>query len=239
MTTRTFETLIFNDPDKDMVLLAIDNSDNAWESYSRELWELAVKLIPTGSVVWDVGSYNGFYSMKASLIRKDIVIFAFEPHPNNANNIKQNLKLNQLDRDIELLELALVGDNSLTEITLHISNDIRMPSGSSIIESAIKPTQRKINVEAMRGDDVAMKPRLVKIDVEGAEYEVLSGMVSILAEQKPIILFEMLEEDSMVLDLLHKHNYTVKRINEKSHTFDGDFSDNDRNYLRIIDGQSL
>jgi hypothetical protein len=80
-----------------------------------------------------------------------------------------------------------------------------------------------------------MKPRLLKIDVEGAEYEVLSGMEAILTEQKPIILFEMLEEDSRVLDLLYKHNYTVKRINEKSRTFDGDFSDNDRNYLRIID----
>lgn len=232
--TRTHDNLIFNNADKDMVLLAIDTTNDMWEAYSRSLWLTAVKTLPSNSVIWDVGSYNGYYSMLARSIRSDIFVFAFEPHPNNIKNIKQNLISNGMDRDIEIFEAALVGNDETTTITLHITNDINMPSGSSIIESTSRKTQRTVEVEAMCGDYIKLKPNLVKIDVEGAEYDVLYGMKNILQDVKPIILFEMLEEDSRVISLLTECGYTISRINETMNTFDEPYTPTDRNYLRVI-----
>lgn len=233
--TRIHDNLIFNNADKDMVLLAIDNTNDMWESYSRSLWATAVKTLPSNAVIWDVGSYNAYYSMMARSIRSDIFVFAFEPHPNNIKNIKQNLISNNMDRDIELFEAALVGDDKTTTIALHITNDINMPSGSSIIESTSRKTQRIVEVEAMCGDYVKLKPNLIKIDVEGAEYNVLIGMKNILQDVKPIILFEMLEEDSRVISLLTECGYTLSRINEMQKTFAEPYSATDRNYLRVIE----
>lgn len=53
-------------------------------------------------------------------------------------------------------------------------------------------------------------PDLIKIDVEGAEFEVLSGARLLLQEKRPIILCEVCKEKSeAVTGLLNDHKYTL------------------------------
>lgn len=232
MSVRVLDDVKLNNATKDMVLLAVDNSNNEWEAYSRKLWELEVHNLPLNSVVWDIGAYNAFYAIRAVNLRPDITAIAFEPHPNNALNILKNVASNNVNDRVTVMEVALLGDSTITSIDLNITNDISMPSGSSIKESSIKATQRKVTVNAICGDYMEQKPRLIKIDVEGAEYDVLSGMTNILKTIKPTILFEMLEHDERIITLLVEYGYTVNRINDSENSFEGPYKDTDRNYLR-------
>ena len=57
----------------------------------------------------------------------------------------------------------------------------------------------------------------------------------ILQNVKPIILFEMLDEDDRVVSLLKEYGYNICRINETLKTFAEPYSATDRNYLRVIE----
>jgi hypothetical protein len=52
---------------------------------------------------------------------------------------------------------------------------------------------KEIKVQVRKLDDIlsrAKKIDLIKIDVEGAEYDVLQGATNILKEDKPVLIFE-------------------------------------------------
>ena len=52
-------------------------------------------------------------------------------------------------------------------------------------------------------------PNVVKIDVEGAELEVLRGGLRVLTEAKPVILCEVNDYESEIGDLLTSHDYAL------------------------------
>lgn len=101
---------------------------------------------------------------------------AFEPHPGNAEKLRTNVAYNGLADDVTLLERAL-GDEA-GAASLHLSES--WDTMHSLVAGRDGPTTR---VEAVPGDDVAAergRPDVVKIDVEGAELAVLSGMPDVL-----------------------------------------------------------
>ena len=65
----------------------------------------------------------------------------------------------------------------------------------------------------MRGvalDDLqAPQPALVKIDVEGAELEVIAGMRRLLAEAQPVVVCEMHGKNREFCDAIREAGYAV------------------------------
>jgi len=62
--------------------------------------------------------------------------------------------------------------------------------------------------------DYDIKPRFVKIDVEGAEYEVLRGMERTLRATRPSVIFEALDREALAkcTSLLEQLGYSVRRL---------------------------
>ena len=86
------------------------------------------------------------------------------------------------------------------------------------------------SIPILSGDDVknSISDRwdIVKIDVEGYEYDVISGMNKILLEDLPTIICEILpnygktdseryQRQTKLEQLLHRLNYTIYRIDEE------------------------
>lgn len=145
---------------------------------------VSASLGPTATAI-DIGAHAGTFL--------DIVLasapagrhLAFEPLPDQARRLRADYP------QVDVHEVAL-SDGTGTAEFLHV----RENPGYSGLRRGSYPapyTPERITVRRARLDDLVREddvPRLVKIDVEGAELEVLRGGVQTLARHRPVIVFE-------------------------------------------------
>ena len=136
-----------------------------WEPRTTEYVE---KHLKTGQTFVDVGANVGYYSVLATKLGAKVL--AFEPSANNRKFLEKNC-------DVQVFSQALSNEN-----------------GSAILYTDTTPGQYSLMgsgkgeaVETVRFDDLNLPvPDMIKIDVEGAERQVLEGMPSVLNTDKPI-----------------------------------------------------
>jgi FkbM family methyltransferase len=140
-----------------------------------------------GDVVYDVGANVGIYSLYASSeVGNSGRVYAFEPLERNLNYLRQHLALNNL-QNCTVLETAICN----TEGTLAFSAAHWQPSMARLSPSgeiAVPSTTLDICVY---GEQRLRPPNVLKIDVEGAEFEVLSGATRGITEFHPTIFLEV------------------------------------------------
>lgn len=113
-------------------------------------------------VVVDIGAYVGTYAIRCARFPVKQV-FAYEPTPRTFEILQLNAQ--QLP-NLEMIQAAIVGDNRET-IDLFISAGIGV-TNSTVLENR---KMTKIAVPAIRYEDAIRYATIVKIDVEGAEYD--------------------------------------------------------------------
>jgi len=113
---------------------------------------------------------------------------AFEPIPYLYENLR-----NQYGSKVSVYPFALSTFHGVTEFNLVLDD----PAYSGIKQRQYKTTSVKIDkikVEVRTLDELMLesspKIDLIKIDVEGGEFDVLKGAVEILKKHKPILVFE-------------------------------------------------
>jgi FkbM family methyltransferase len=146
-------------------------------------------------VCYDIGANVGFFSiLLGRLAGPTGSVYAFEPVPRNAFAIERNARLNHLG-NITVLKLALSCVDGRSELLLahHI--------GGAMLKSAGAPPDLagRLDVEIAALDSLTESgsikpPNFVKIDVEGAEIDVLQGMKAILRRWAPTIMLELDDE---------------------------------------------
>lgn len=167
------------------------------EAFTRLIRDLRGSGRPT--VFLDIGAHGGLYSI---LFRKqDLVerVIAFEPDPVNVVQLRANLFLNGLLDAITVVQAAAAG--SAGTITFHMAGEGNR-GGSRMGEEGEATWVRKVEVETVRVDDVlpgAGAFVAVKIDVEGYELDVLSGMERILAENDCLLQIESFPDKAQAL----------------------------------------
>jgi FkbM family methyltransferase len=138
--------------------------------------------VPKGGTIFDVGANVGFYAVLGSVLAGDEGrVVAFEPLPRNLSYLKRHLELNQIT-NVTVIEAA-VAERCGTANFEHSPN----PSMSHI------SSQGRIEVKVVSLDEIISRgevplPDYIKIDVEGAEFSVLSGAMSTLREYHPPLL---------------------------------------------------
>jgi FkbM family methyltransferase len=164
--------------------------DGMWEA--AQLEELA-RLCQRRKIdcFIDVGANTGFYSIMFAIKRLADRIIAFEPDPGNHARLMQNLALNALTGRVEVLPLALGDRNS--ETTLYEGSKWNRGE-STIAEPEQTPGQVVHRVRQARFDDVFDLARhniVIKMDVEGYEFEALAGMQRTLKDNACYVQVEL------------------------------------------------
>jgi FkbM family methyltransferase len=169
-----------------------------------------------GDTFVDVGANVGYYTMvAASVVGPTGRVYAFEPHPRVAALLALSIKSARLDDRITLSRVAL--SSSRGDATLYLPSDESNTLEASLVPSEIGQGQA-IRVPTLPLDDYAAEHsikhiRLIKIDVEGAELEVLMGATSVLSQLRAdAILCEFVpsrrrQAQEEVLSLLTAHGY--------------------------------
>jgi FkbM family methyltransferase len=151
----------------------------ATSHYARELSEtfLVLTMLPLLDQFIDVGANVGFYSLLAATQSSTLRVISCEPSASTFQRLTDSVRRNGLTERITLLQTAL--GRTLGQATLHARTI--GTGGESLIAMADERIAKSQRVAIRTLDDIAeeykLKGRktLIKIDVEGFEYEVLAG----------------------------------------------------------------
>lgn len=152
--------------------------------------EVVTKMFAKVDVFIDVGANLGYYTCLAAKNGKRVI--AFEPQQQNLRCLMRNLVANDIQEEVEVFPLALSDKPGL--LTLYGASGpsaslIKGWAGYSSKYSQQIPVSTLDNVLGIRFIDHQL---FIKIDVEGAEFQVLEGAHALLNRvKKPIWLLEI------------------------------------------------
>jgi FkbM family methyltransferase len=144
----------------------------------------------------DVGANAGFYSLSLSILNPDIKTISFEPNAEVATILAQNIEINKLDKRITIVNSA-VGANIEESRPLFIPKITGTGGGSlnNLHPEEGKPVIKNIKVDTLDNSIGSMDPvDVIKVDVEGFEYEVIKGSENLIENWHPIIFVELLRK---------------------------------------------
>ena len=186
--------------------------------YELPLQNAFVREIASGDVIYDIGANAGFFTiLAAKLTGRRGHVYAFEPVPENTDSVQQQIAVNGL-KQVELVIMAVsdrcgealftLTDNTSTPHITYSNKDQGMD-------------ERQLTVRTVTLDEFALNhsaPDFIKLDVEGAETEVLRGADDLLSsDQAPKLLIELHGDDKAqsVGAILTEHNYTICDLDGK------------------------
>lgn len=139
-----------------------------------------------GDTFLDVGANVGAYSLLAAAAGAQVI--AVEPAPAACRWLALNVRVNDLAARVEIVPAALGRTAGSVRFTAGQDTLNHVATEGEAAEAVVVPVVRLDDAIAARGGAV---PRLVKIDVEGYETEVLAGAERTLAS--PDLLAVILE----------------------------------------------
>jgi FkbM family methyltransferase len=161
--------------------------------YEREDVRVYKTLKLRPGLILDVGANIGFFSLLFAHIFPQCQVHAFEPNPYAFDRLQENLKANpKLSKRIATFDNAASDREQRVELTT-------VPGAAGHAWGRVGISRRDgmvtYDVAATTIDRLyAASPlpvRLIKIDVEGYELPVLEGASAVVAEFRPIIVFEV------------------------------------------------
>lgn len=144
--------------------------------------------------VFDIGAHIGLYAIPASkVISSDGRIYAFEPGAANRKYLMRHLGYNGINNVIIVPYLA--GEKSKKEQVFY-ENRNTDPMNSLYPKKNINLYENVLREQVSLDDFVRrsrneIAPEVIKIDVEGAEYNVLKGSGEIMAKYSPVIFLSV------------------------------------------------
>lgn len=174
----------------------------------RHLQRAIRKYVQIGDTVYDIGANIGYVSLSlAKKVGPAGHVIAFEPVPANIKALRQNLEINHL-ANVQLIEAAV--SETAGETFIRIAGNLSM---ASLVWHRNDPSATEISVRTVSIDDLTKAgdlpyPAFVKIDVEGAEAAVLTGMCRTIAVARPVLFVECSETGrALTWDLLQSLDY--------------------------------
>jgi len=148
-----------------------------------------------GGVFYDVGANIGAYSLYAALANAELMVYSFEPVENNYIALLDNRRLNEKNpefkNNVNPFNIALSDCNGISRI--YIKDDRVGNSGAQLNSpqdeygDAFSPvkvdTILSVSIDCLVREFSFPSPNFVKIDVDGLEGKIISGMTDTLKEE--------------------------------------------------------
>lgn len=170
------------------------------------------ELVRAGDVVYDIGANVGFYTvLLGRLTGPTGAVWAFEPLAQSAAAARRNAE-----------------SNGFSQVTV-INKAVGRRSGSISMVLGEESTWAKVADSGAQGPTISVEmtsidelvdsgaikpPNFVKIDVEGAELEVILGMRRTIERHQPVILCEMHGKNAEYQALMEELRYSVRALEE-------------------------
>lgn len=156
-----------------------------WNQVGRENFETSLiqDKVKPGMTVIDIGANLGYYTlMFADSVGKTGRVYAFEPDPDNFQLLQKNIRLNGF-KNVVCINQAVA--NKIGSAQLFLCQEHK--GSHSLYDPG--EARNKIKVAVTTLDKFVgrkIKPNLVKLDTEGAEYLVFKGMDKMIKSSKKL-----------------------------------------------------
>ena len=193
-------------------LIVLPEDKGIWTgTYELDFVMALAKSVKHGDVCFDVGGWHGFCGGVMALNGASKTVI-FEPMPANCDRIAKLIELNP-KLDMCLFQGAVGQTNGVATFQM-LDADSMGKLESSTFQTEIKGTNilvQVVSLDTYCHENSIPYPKLIKIDVEGAELLVLQGASSILRESKPTLFVEAHSRQLAreVTTLLEHQGYSV------------------------------
>lgn len=167
-------------------------SESFWNgTYEHNACFFLQKVIPEGAVCYDIGANIGYHTLiMARSANNGGLVYAFEPVREVCEVLTRNAAINGMNNVVVVKKAASQESGTLTLIR---NIDIDQATVSAKTKKS-NPLRETITCDATTIDDFIAAgnrpPSFLKIDVEGAEVNVLAGATDALKSYHPMILCE-------------------------------------------------
>jgi FkbM family methyltransferase len=184
------------------------------ETSDSQLFDWASEFVRAGDVVWDVGANVGLFSFSSAMqAGPSGHVYAVEADLWLATLLRRSAALTDDRRSpVEILPVAISDKVDLARFQIaargRCTNFLEEAGGSSEAGG----TRESGWVATVTLDwllERLPQPRVVKIDVEGAEYLALKGGERLLSVGRPIVICEVIHEQERVRNLFARHRYEL------------------------------
>lgn len=158
----------------------------AFGVYELATARLIERLLGPGDHFVDGGANVGYFTLLAAQRVGDKGrVDAFEPQPENLARLRANLARNGMQGRVQVHAVALLDRED--EVTIHYFLDAASNHGCASIFGREGVPSRSTRVPGRRMDQVlaGTEPKLVKLDIEGAEPLAVEGMRGLLQNRWP------------------------------------------------------
>lgn len=172
-----------------------------------------------GDVFYDVGANVGFISLLAAKsVGLEGHVYCFEPQPSVLPILTHNLDQNGYT-NYDVIEAAVSDRPGRARLELNArgrSGEARLASARSSHDTALPHKRNTVDVRVVTLDELDLPAaRLVKIDVEGAESQVLRGMARVMREHRPTLIIEIHDlQGPSVEAILSEADYRTEVLND-------------------------
>ena len=200
-----------------------NNKDDFATMTIRENEMLELFRPKQGDTVVDIGAHMGKYTLIASMcVGANGKVIAIEAHPGNYEMLNRNIKLNGLT-NVTTLNFAVYSKEGKIKLYMPGEKSNRTIY-NTLISTRATDEEKFVEVNADTLDDLLQNNEIscanvnwIKIDVEGAELEVLKGAHNIMSNSKNItLLIEVHDIENgknvykPIMDLMEKYNFEIE-----------------------------
>ncbi|HEV2885040.1 MAG TPA: FkbM family methyltransferase [Pyrinomonadaceae bacterium] len=211
----------------EQIYVSPDASLKLWrrnlEKTDPSLFNWAQEFVKEGDVVWDIGANVGLFAFSAaSLAGPTGFVRAIEPDPWLAELLRLSARLiSSKCAPVEVLQVAVSESKGIAGFKIaargRSTNHLEQVEGSTQTGGA-RASVEVVTVPLDSLLEMSRPPQVMKIDVEGAEYEVLSGSQELLAKVRPLILCEVSSSNAArVGTLLRSYGYELFDLDAEKH----------------------
>lgn len=162
--------------------------------YEPHVRDVIKACLRPGDMAIDVGANIGVHTVAmARAVGETGLVLAVEPLPRIVDRLERNLELNNLSRQVRVVIKAASDHPGATVFYPPSETATNQAQGSLFALKHLDP--KPIDIDLATLDNLVEengldRVRLVKIDVEGGEAEVIGGARRLIDEQRPYVLFE-------------------------------------------------
>lgn len=191
----------------------------------RPVLETFLDCLRADDVVYDIGANTGLFACFAGQALDAGSVVGFEPEPANRRRAAENLARNADGTTATVRPVALFDTDGETELV------VRGGLGEGTHQLGDEECNRTVTVSTRRAETMIENgtipvPDVVKIDVEGAELNVLDGFGPFLSDIRVVIceihrdkVQEFGATNTMVENRLERAGFDLEQILERGHDY--------------------
>jgi FkbM family methyltransferase len=168
----------------------------------------ASKIINPGDICFDIGANVGFYTLLFSQYAK--AVYAFEPLPRNLKYLNRLVEINRI-ANAHVVPYAVSDVSTAGYFSKGADHSLGRLDKEGDLSVSVMTCDQFVA-------DSGVVPNLIKIDVEGSEFDVLTGASNLLKSSHPTLLLSVHSDRlrSDCLSLLGKLDYrSIIPLNSK------------------------